>query len=231
MAVDYQKTGVAAVLEDHMQPRRWPHYMEKRSTYRSRKALGKIYDKVVRTNISFSPDRSISFDERVLQKYNDLSQETLDTARNIKSQYDLAVKRLMTQRHIDTEYELFSGWALSSSAVGTDYKRQEDLGQDMEALKSRFREKCCEAAGGQDGETMNRFVAAMYKVTAEQAMRAQSNENAGDFDLGYDGPPLITFPWIFDWVLVRMVVGEEYKPIRATVRATRDKLGQADKRA
>lgn len=194
--------------------------MGKNSSYITRKALGKIYDRVCRSNVEFSPEQPAAFDQRILQKY-ELDDEIINAARHIKLLYDLSVKRLMAQRHVNTEYELFTGWAMSSPLVGTDYKRQEDLGQDLEALKTRFREMCYKKAGADDGEKIDRFVAGMYTVTAEQALLALNNDGQAEFDLGYDGPPLISFPWIFDWVMVRLVVDKKYKPLRSTLRATK----------
>jgi len=142
--------------------------MDKRSSYPSTKTLGVLYNKVSRHTIEFEPDWEHTFDQRILSRYQ-LGDDLLQTARAVKQQYDLSVRRVLAQHDIATEFELYSGWSMSRQAIGTDYKRQEDLGREYDAIKTRFRELCYEAAGGSDDDKLDKFVAAMYKVTEEEA--------------------------------------------------------------
>ncbi|KAI5464095.1 RNA dependent RNA polymerase-domain-containing protein [Mariannaea sp. PMI_226] len=221
-AVDYAKTGEPAIMKKNLQPRRWPHFMEKKSSYHSVKALGKIYDRVVDHTIQFTPIWDSPFDERITcHKTFKPDADLLRAARQIKVRYDTSVRRLLSQHNLQTEFELWTGFSLSKPNVGSDYKRQEDLGREYDALKQQFREICYEAAGGKHPEAVNRFVAAMYIVTEEEVKAVYgtgSRERPGDEDRGLQSPqiepvlkvcPMISFPWIFHWVLIRLATDKE----------------------
>lgn len=120
---------------------------------------------------------------------------------------------------------------MSRPAVGSDYKRQEDLGREYDALKQRFREMCYEAAGGHNPQHIDLFVAAMYQVTHEQMKIALLEQNQG---LVNDGGhitgsqrlearsmPLISFPWIFPWVMIRIVQGGQHNGKDSMLAAAR----------
>jgi RNA-dependent RNA polymerase len=219
-AVDFPKTGDPVRFSQKSHPRMWPHFMGKRNSYKSRKALGVLYDKVVQQRLrDFSPDWSYKFDERILKRY-DLSHELLDKARAVKAQYDISVRRILTQQSLKTEFELWSTFSMSRTVGTTEYKRQEDLGHEYDVLKQRFRNSCYEAAGGKTADVIDPFVAAMYTVTAQDAetilqeKRIEQIEDYGNdttlFPLEPSSAPLISFPWIFHWVLIRIALGEEY---------------------
>ena len=218
-AVDFPKTGEPVSWNQSYQPRRWPHFMEKKRSYQSKKVLGQIFDKVSRHGYHFRPDWEKDFDQRVLTKFN-LDNDLLKAARGIKSQYDTSVRRILTQYNVNTEFELWTGFAMSKPAVGTEYKRQEVLGQEYSSLKQRFRELCYEAAGGRNHDKLDPFVAAMYKITEEQIKIALFEHNQGPIDEGgYIRParmldaksmPLITFPWLFPCAMIRIAQGGKY---------------------
>ncbi|KAF7559484.1 hypothetical protein G7046_g4667 [Stylonectria norvegica] len=229
-AVDYPKTGEAATMRRDQSPHQWPHFMEKKNSYHSHKALGQIYDKVVRKTIQFNPIWDSPFDERITKRF-ELDTETLKAARKIKLQYDTSVRRLLSQHDLKTEFELWSGFAMSKPAIGGDYKQSEDLGREYDALKHRFRDMCYEAAGGRETEQLDRFVAAMYTVTEEQTKIALYEHNRGPINdagniieprrLEPRSMPLISFPWIFYWVLVRVALKGEYNPSKSLLAAAR----------
>ena len=191
-----------------MQSRRWPHFMEKRSTYRSNKSLGVLYDKVAKHTKPFLPSASTSFDRGVLQRH-ETDDAMLASARAIKAEYDVSVKRILVQHDVATEFELYTSWAMSKPRIGSDYKRQEDLGREYDVLKQRFRERCYAAVGGADPAVLDPFVVAMYKVTEEEVMAHT------------DGVPMISFPWIFHWVMIRLAMGDRYKPGKSILSAER----------
>lgn len=205
-AVDYQKTGVPANLKPYMIPREWPHFMGKGRSYQSRKALGAIYDKVKGTQTAFLPEQSNLFNKIILESFQ-LSQDIISQAQQVKEQYDLCIRRLMAQRRVETEFELFTGWVMTKPAIGSDYKRQEDIGRDFAALKQQFRDICQEQAGGSDDEHLDPFVAAMYQATLNQIQSGESS--------------LMSFPWIFHSTMARLAAGENYKPLNCTIRAAR----------
>ncbi|EFY93089.1 suppressor of ascus dominance [Metarhizium acridum CQMa 102] len=228
-AVDYAKTGEPAEFGYKMQPERWPHFMEKKSTYRSKKALGALYDEVAKHTFQFRPEWGHSFDERILERY-EFDKSTLTAAREIKAQYDSAIRRLMVQYHVETEYELYTGWVMSNTSISSNYKRQEDLGLEFDVVKQRFREQCCNVAGGSEAPQLDKFVAAMYKVTEEQVNKARnrgddepvSHQNEADpSEELKPNVPLISFPWIFHWVMIRLAMGDKYKPGESVLAAAR----------
>lgn len=214
--------------------------MEKKNSYRSFKALGQLYDRVCQhsAKMEFHPDWEDDFDSRILRRF-DLPTEMLEAAENIKAQYDLSVRRILSQHSLGTEFELWTGFAMSKPAAGSDYKRSEDLGREYDVLKSRFREMCYDAAGGQTPDKIDPFVAAMYKVTEAQvktALREESerNEAAEEYDEDHESSgrldsstmPLITFPWIFPWVMVRIAMGAKYNSKKSMLAPARRNVQQ-----
>ncbi|KAM0458094.1 hypothetical protein ACHAO4_002819 [Trichoderma viride] len=221
-AVDYPKTGEPAEFNHAMHnPQSWPHFMEKKQTYKSNHALGAIYDRVIKQSIEFRPDWENAFDKRILTRFQ-LDTAMLKSARQIKGQYDAAVRRILLHHNLDTEFELYTSWAMSKPAVGSDYKRQEELGREFDAIKDRFRALCFEAAGGRDENKIDTFVAAMYKITEQQVAIALFEHRRGATNdasnliparkLETKSMPLISFPWIFPWVMIRVASDGKYDP-------------------
>ncbi|ETS84770.1 hypothetical protein PFICI_02795 [Pestalotiopsis fici W106-1] len=218
-AVDYSKTGHPAQIPRTLRPQQWPHFMERNpdKSYHSRKILGKLYDLVAKAD--FSPDLEASFDGRILRRYN-LSDDLLTRARGMKTQYDIAMHRIMTQREIKTEFEVWTAFVLSKNRFGSNYKIQEDMGPVITSLRDRFIQACLEQAGAEDAATqdrdhkiLNEFVAAMYVVTWEEVQIAIQEWHDTRTIAGTVVPkrsqaqkPLISFPWLFERELGRMVI-------------------------
>ncbi|CAG1975402.1 unnamed protein product [Fusarium graminearum] len=200
-AVDYPKTGNPAVLRQDQQPRKWPHWMEKRHSYHSRKALGVIYDKVAHKKVEFNPVWDRPFDKRITKRF-ELDKETLGVARKIKAEYDTAVRRILSQNSLKTEFELFTSFPLTRPAVGSDYKFAEDLSCEFRSIKEHYQDVCIKAAGGKDAEKLEPFVAAMYTVTEEQIKNEESILQPQGLEP--KSMPLISFPWIFHGVMCRI---------------------------
>lgn len=230
-AVDYPKTGEPADFDPKEQPRRWPHFMERKSTYHSKKALGAIYDEVAKHSTNFDPSWEHAFDKRITERF-EIEEDTLEAAKVIKTQYDISVRRLLAQYEVKTEFELYTSWCMSRPRIGSDFKRQESLGHEYDAVKQRFRDQCYNMLDGNEPEQLDKFVAAMYKVTEEDVKAARKDEEElanNDLSNGISGGsepvvpvmPLISFPWIFHWVMIRLAMGENYKPGKAVLAAAR----------
>ncbi|KAL7796485.1 RNA dependent RNA polymerase domain-containing protein [Trichoderma ceciliae] len=228
-AVDYPKTGEPAEWNAAAHnPQQWPHFMEKRHSYKSKKALGEIYDRVIKQSIQFRPDWDHAFDQRILDRFQ-LDNAMLRDARKIKGQYDTTVRRILSQHNLGTEFELYTSWAMSKPPIGSEYKRQEELGQEFGAVKQRFREICFEAAGGHDEAKIDRFVAAMYKITEQEVKIALFEHHRGPTNnagvlipprkLEAKSMPLISFPWIFPWVMIRIASEGNFNPKRSILAA------------
>lgn len=207
-AVDYAKTGVPALMPHRLTPKEWPHWMERpnKRTYRSRTALGQIYDKVqVET---FEPAYDKPFDTRILEQSPSLDFELMQCARRVKTRYDMALRRAMAQKDIQSEFEMWSGFVMTKPRVGSDYKVAEEIGRLFQVITARFRRVCIREAGAsQDSEKLPPFIAAMYKVTSEEvrialheAALARQRTDAtvtSKSPLPHRIMPLISFPWIF----------------------------------
>ncbi|KAF6803018.1 suppressor of ascus dominance [Colletotrichum sojae] len=214
-AVDYVKTGDPAILPDNLKAKERPHFQGGRLTYRSTTALGKLYDMI--KDVGFAPLYEKKFDKRILNRYI-LDDDMLHKARAVKVQYDMAMRRLMGQRDIETEFEIWTGFPLSKPRIGSDYKQQEDIGRDSAALKQRFRDICYKEAGGRSFDDIAPFVAAMYKVTEEEVNAALAGEYE-DEEHRRQSMPLVSFPWIFHWIMGRIATGQR------TAKATIDPEG------
>lgn len=227
-AVDYPKTGQPANFDISELPKEWPHFMEKKRTYRSEKVLGAMYDEVVKHSPKFDPSWEHAFDKRITKRF-ELDQSTRDTVKAIKLQYDISVRRILAQHEVQSEFELYTGWCMTKPRIGSDYKRQESLGQEYEALKQRFRDQCYNLLSEDEPEALDKLVAAMYMVTEEEVQAAlrgdghsiRSVESCGGDGGADDNPnmPLISFPWIFHWVLVRIAMGSSYRPGKVMLAA------------
>ncbi|KAG7139911.1 RNA-dependent RNA polymerase 1 like protein [Verticillium longisporum] len=220
-AVDYVKSGDPAELGRELRARRWPHFMgerrNKNSIYHSYTALGQIYDRV--QDVPFNPLYEKKFDRRILTRFAPIDNAVLKQARRLKSTYDTAMRRLMAQREVSTEFEIWTGFPLSRPRVGNAYKHSEDIGRDAGLLKQSFRDEVHALVGGSDYDKVAPFVAAMYQVTAEEVSIAlhrhrEARSVAGDPEAlpsrkrDMKGMPLITFPWIYHWVLGRIATDD-----------------------
>lgn len=214
MAVDYVKTGQPAQMEPGLKPKRWPHFMEKKNKnkeYHSRKVLGKLYDRVER--VAFVPVFTTDFDEQILKAFGH-KEDILIQARLLKRGYDDHMRRIMAQHRIKTEYEVWSTFAMSHNGTN-DYKFGEEIGRISSALKDQFRETCYQKAGGKTYEELAPFVAAMYKVTAEEMTKAIKEHEEASTSMTAESMPFMTFPWLFQDVLGKIAKLNAFGPGQA----------------
>ncbi|KAL2257485.1 hypothetical protein VTK26DRAFT_109 [Humicola hyalothermophila] len=221
-AVDYFKTGIPAKWNKKLDPRRFPHFMEKprAKSYHSTSVLGKLYDMVHSEGFDNSENHRLPFDDRILKRFQ-LGNDLLKEARKIKSQYDIAMRRIMGQLEIRTEFEVWTAFVMSKPRVGTDYKVQEKVGREAAGLKKQFRDLCIKAAGERTPQKLHPFVAAMYRVTWEETRialyEARHPHVLPDGTVGFRrvtarSMPLISFPWLFATELGRIALGSERHP-------------------
>ena len=179
----------------------------KESIYTSKKVLGRLFDQVER--VDFVPFFNKVFDARIIEAYKH-EENTLKEAAILKRQYDAAVRRIMAQHAIMTEFEIWSTFVMSHSKASSDYKFHEEIGHISKALKDRFRAVCYEKAGGKDFNVLGPFVAAMYKITADEIRVAVANNEAkgvAEAKLTAANMPLMSFPWLFQGVLGNIANG------------------------
>ncbi|KAJ5154575.1 uncharacterized protein N7500_010014 [Penicillium coprophilum] len=217
-AVDYNKSGAHARMARSLDPRFWPHFMEKRfkrpsSIYKSTKILGQLYDAVVTPD--FVPKLEKPFDSRILESpLAPESEAYMEYARELKAEFDMNMRQIMAQYEINTEFEVWSTFVLRHGFVIRDYKMQEDLGRIVGTLRRGFRHQCYDKVG-RHGGNIPALVIAMYRVTQEQvaaALEARRKEalQRADFsvvEVNSTELPLISFPWIFPDILGDVATG------------------------
>jgi RNA-dependent RNA polymerase len=235
-AVDYNKTGNPAILTRNLEPRKWPHFMEKfhmpkEKIYHSNKILGQLYDAVER--IDFVPSLEMPFDQRLLKCEINVPDGLLTFAKDLKGQYDDAMRRIMAQHEIKTEFEVWSTFVLSHANVSKDYKFHEEIGTISSSLRETFRKKCYEQVGGRNFEQLAPLALAMYRVTHEEMSTALAKYRADNptDDKFFRNPapkidqfPLISFPWILPRILGKIAAGLYELPER-TADANNDPFG------
>ncbi|CAG8893957.1 unnamed protein product [Penicillium nalgiovense] len=216
-----------------LDPKFWPHFMEKRfkrpsSIYKSTKILGQLYDAVVTPN--FVPKLEKPFDSRILESPLSPASDTyMEYARELKAEYDMSMRQIMAQYEINTEFEVWSTFVLRHSFVVKDYKMQEDLGRIVGTLRRGFRHQCYDKVG-RDGGNIPDLVIAMYRVTQEQvaaALEARRNEallreDISIVEVNSTELPLISFPWIFPDVLGDVAMGRARQAMVSEGQGTGD---------
>ena len=230
-AVDYAKTGAAAEMPRHLHPKRWPHFMDRKSEkYHSTTALGQLYDRVHHSE--FHPEYETPFNKDMLRRFpRDYALET--RLRKIKKQYDAALRRLMGQRDIKTEFEVFTGFVMSRPRIGSDYKVQDEVGRDSQDLQRRFRNICVALAGGKEFDKLAPVVAAMYRVTEQEVGIAlelatsrhlveETKQVILERNIRDTAMPLTSFPWIFYQVLCQIMVMAGKEKRVEQIHATKD---------
>lgn len=222
-AVDYPKSGIPAIMDNALRPKKWPHFMEKRfkpasQIYHSKNILGMLYDQV--QLVDFKPVWAPDFDQRVLDCF-DLEESLLKTAAKIKADYDEDLRKLMAKHGIQTEFEAFTTFVLSHNQETRDYKFAEEFGRTVSVLKAQYRELCVKASGATsiaDWDRLGPFVAAMYSASADEMRRALKECNTTKLVGGQAEPlrkleaeemPLMSFPWLFHTQLGKLATGGE----------------------
>ena len=213
-AVDFPKNGVPASGKEfrRLRPKRHPHFLEgnrpAHKIYQSSSVLGKLYDKVQR--IEYKPIMHLPFDRRVLESYSS-NAELDEQVMILKNEYDEALRRIMAQFEVETEAEIWTAFVIEHGKGLNEYELQSKIGNLVGEHKERFREVCIEKAGGRDSDKLYPFVAAMYRVTAQQ-VKAELRQLVDTFGYESEGipnmqaheRPLMSFPWLFHHELGRI---------------------------
>ncbi|KAF2703960.1 RdRP-domain-containing protein [Pleomassaria siparia CBS 279.74] len=217
-AVDYSKSGLPAIMDRDLKPKRWPHFMENKyrtqsQIYTSKKILGMLYDQV--KLVDFHPQYENEFDGRILTAF-ELDDAILNEVARIKEDYDSSLRRLMAKHAIQTEFEAWSVFVLSHNQETRDYTFAEEFGIVVKILKDTTRQSCREAAPEHGG--ISRFVAAMYTATANETRAALEECRKTKTVGGREVPvrkmdpehmPLMSFPWVFYEELGRIATGSQ----------------------
>lgn len=232
-AVDYNKTGIPAVMTRELEPHKWPHFMERNNKpesarYHSKRILGQLYDAVERIN--FVPNLEMDFGKRILNCNVEVPDAIYDFARRLKDEYDFAIHRIMAQHEIKTEFEVWSTFVLSHATIDKDYKFHEDIGAMSFALRENFKKRAFEKVGGRTFDALAPLAVAMYRVTHQEmatALAKHRERKPPDERLSNNKPalrmeqlPLISFPWMFSEILGQFAVGDYERLDIATTLST-----------
>ena len=223
-AVDYNKTGNPAIMTRTLQPRKWPHFMEKKGKskdqiYHSKKVLGQLYDAVER--VDFVPSLEMPFDKRILGCKLKVTEDLIQYARKLKYEYDSAMRRIMAQHEIKTEFEVWSTFVLSHANMSKDYKFHEELGAISSSLREEYCKQCYDKVGGRSFQLLAPLAVAMYRVTQEEmatALEKYHDKVPKDEKLFHrpsvkmDQLPLISFPWLLPNILGKIALGHYEEP-------------------
>lgn len=204
-AVDFNKTGVPAMMAENHWPRKYPHWMPwkpKNKQYISKGVIGVLYDMVQPQ--PFVPQLEKPFDRRILDAYT-LSDSHLEKAREFKLGYDQQMRRIMIQHNIKTEFEVWTAFVMDHNREQHWYSLAEDLGNVMNSIKTDYQTQVREYVGLADSgyvvsekafDILAPFVAAMYTVTEKEVTRWRESKLVS-IDEDTRDAPLITYPWIF----------------------------------
>ncbi|KAG9668598.1 RdRP-domain-containing protein, partial [Aureobasidium melanogenum] len=204
-AVDFNKTGVPAIMAEHHWPRKYPHWMPwkpKAKQRVSKQVIGVLFDMVQPQ--PFVPQLEKPFDKRILDAYT-LSDSHLEKAREFKLGYDQQMRRIMVQHNIKTEFEVWTAFVMDHNREQGWFTLAEDLGNLMSSIKADYQSQVREYLGLADSGyvisekafgILGPFVAAMYTVTEQEVARWKESKLVS-IDEDTRGAPLITYPWLF----------------------------------
>ncbi|CAI0458859.1 unnamed protein product [Linum tenue] len=196
IAVDFNKTGIPAVIPSHLRVKEYPDFMEKpdKSTYLSHNVIGKLFREVK----DIAPHTSCvkSFTLEVARQCYDPDLEVdgyeayLADAFYYKSNYDYKLGNQMDYYGIKTEAEILSGNIMKLSKSFTKRRDSEAIGMAVRALKKEARSWFNEKGSNLDSEDDDVYAkaSAWYHVTYHPSYWGVYNE-------GMNRPHFLSFPW------------------------------------
>ncbi|KAM7487790.1 hypothetical protein LguiB_025274 [Lonicera macranthoides] len=196
IAVDFPKTGVAAIIPPHLRVKEYPDFMEKsdKTTYDSVHVIGKLFREV--KDIAPRTSSIRSFTREVARRSYDPDMEVdgfeyyIDDAFDFKSLYDYKLGNLMDYYGIKTEAEILSGSIMNMSKSFDRRKDAEAVGYAVRSLRKEvrtwFNNKGMESDSGFDD--LYAKASACYYVTYHSSYWGRYNEVMGN-------DHFISFPW------------------------------------
>ncbi|KAI7857155.1 RNA dependent RNA polymerase-domain-containing protein [Circinella umbellata] len=215
-AVDFPKTGRAAVMDDHLRVQVFPDFMEKedKESYESQKVLGKIYRAIDKADYDEYESRLVDntvYDVRL--RVPDM-EHYIQEARELKKEYGRDILALMNQYGVKTESELVSGYIikwLKESNRKSDYEIHEETMKTVLSLKKNWRRRFEQDLEDVPG-ARHAKAASWYYCTYHPDERMNDNSLEGN---------LLSFPWVMDDVICeiammnnnRVATEDQAKPI------------------
>ncbi|KAK1314065.1 RNA-dependent RNA polymerase 1 [Acorus calamus] len=193
IAVDFNKTGVAAQIPPELQVKEYPDFMNKpdKPTYESKRVIGKLFRAVkdVSGHISkFTMEVArCSYDPEM--EYEGF-EEYLSEASYFKNEYDMKLGNLMDHYEIKTESEILSGYIMKMGKTYTKNRDSEAIRKAVRSLKKEARSWFNEKDNHADVpvDEMYAKASAWYYVTYHPTYWGYYNE-------GLKRPHFLSFPW------------------------------------
>ncbi|KAK1313046.1 putative RNA-dependent RNA polymerase 1 [Acorus calamus] len=142
IAVDFNKTGVAAQIPPELQVKEYPDFMDKpdKPTYESKRVIGKLYRAVkdVSAHISKFTMEVATHSYDTEMEYEGF-EDYLSDASYFKNEYDMKLGNLMDHYEIKTEAEIFTGCILKMGKTYTKDRDSEAMRKAVRSLKKEAR--------------------------------------------------------------------------------------------
>ncbi|XP_075659950.1 putative RNA-dependent RNA polymerase 1 [Castanea sativa] len=203
IAVDFTKSGVVVEIPDYLRVKKYPDFMEKpdKSTYESKRVLGKLYREVKDHASPTSPVTPFTSDV-AKQCYDpdmevDGFEDYINDAFNYKQEYDYKLGGLLDYYGIETEAEILSGQILTMSKSFNKRRDLEQINYSVMALRKEARSWFNE---GSESDTDTDIVKAKAKAKASACYHVTYHHSYwGRCNEGMDRAYFLSFPWcVFD---------------------------------
>ncbi|KAJ7954357.1 RNA-dependent RNA polymerase [Quillaja saponaria] len=196
VAVDFPKTGIAAVIPPKLHVKEYPDFMEKpdKPTYESPRVIGKLFREV--KDIAPHTSSTSPFTREVAERSYDPDMEVdgfeeyIDDAFNYKTNYDYKLGNLMDYYGIKTEAEILSGNIMRMSKSFTKRRDAEAITMAVRSLRKEARTWFNENGGGLDlgADDVYAKASAWYHVTYHP-------DYWGCYNEGMNRDHFLSFPW------------------------------------
>ena len=195
IAVDFPKTGIPAIIPQHLHVKDYPDFMEKpdKPTYESLNVIGKLFREV--KDIAPKTSSIKSFTAEVASWSYDPDMEVdgyedfIDDAFYYKTNYDFKLGNMMDYYGIKTEAEILSGNIMRMAKSFTKRRDAEAITMAVRSLRKEarawFNEKESEGEGDDD---VYAKASAWYYVTYHPSYWGLYNE-------GMNRDHYLSFPW------------------------------------
>ncbi|PIA29086.1 hypothetical protein AQUCO_06300044v1 [Aquilegia coerulea] len=220
IAVDFNKTGVPAVIPPHLHVRLYPDFMDKldKPTYISHRVIGKLFRAVK----DIAPQKSCikSFTKEVARRSYDYEMEVdgfedyIEDAHYYKGEYDYKLGNLMDYYGIKTESEILGGSIIKLSKSFDMRKDVEAIGFAVRSLKKEARawfEKKSSKSGYEEDDAYAK-ASAWYHVTYH-------HDYWGCYNEGMGRDHFLSFPWcIYDKLICIKRMNSSRKKLAQSLR-------------
>ncbi|XP_004297427.1 PREDICTED: probable RNA-dependent RNA polymerase 1 [Fragaria vesca subsp. vesca] len=209
-AVDSPKTGAIVKLPPSLRVKAYPDFMEKtdRSTYESKRVIGKLYRQVKDIALGSHSHSFKSFTREVARRFYDPDMEVdgfkdyIDDAMRYKSEYDDKLGKLMDYYGIKTEAEILSGNITNVSKFFNKRKDPESINCAVRSLKKEARAWFFEKPTSGDPSDFGTDIS-MYAAKASAWYHVTYHHRYwGCYNKGMARDHFLSFPWcVFDMLI------------------------------